>query len=151
MKQILVVLQTLVLVGSVAAGEHDRYTVTFAPSDDGRVELFSIPRSDVENLPSWNPGVEEPPLSVGEALTAGRKWLKNLGNGSDQLPLVDVHLARKWSVGMPEVWFYHLLFSTTPKRRSEAVKSRYVVVLMDGRVLDGDKMTEKEFEDLHQR
>ncbi|RLA41240.1 MAG: hypothetical protein DRR06_16235, partial [Gammaproteobacteria bacterium] len=96
MKHILTVIQMLVLVGSVAAGEQDRYTVTFAPSDDGRVEVFSIPRSDVEKLPNWNQGVEEPPLSVGEALTAGRKWLKNLTDGSGQLPLVDVHIARKW-------------------------------------------------------
>lgn len=151
MKHILIVLQMLVLVGSVAAGEQDRYTLTFAPSDNGRVEVFSIPCSDVEKQPTWNPGVEEPPLSVGEALTAGRKWLKNLGDGSDQLPLVDLHLAKKWSLGMPEVWFYHLMFSKTPKRRSEAVKSRYVVVLMDGRVLDSDIMTEKEFDNLRIR
>lgn len=153
MRYLLTVFFPLLLIGGVSASEPDKEIVTFAPSDDGRVQVFSIPRSEAQRLPTWVPGTEEPPLSVGQAVNAAREWLKSLGDGSGDLPLADIHVLRKRDVGAKsagrnDIWFYHLFFSTSPKRRSDVVKSTYVVVLMDGRILTSEFMTEEEFQAL---
>lgn len=153
MRYVLTLIQLMVLTGCVAAAERDRYVVTFAPTDDGRVQVFSIPRSEVKELPAWSPGTEDPPLSIGKAVAAAKHWLKRFGDGSDDLPLADVHIGRKRAIGtesagMKDVWFYHLLFSNSPTRQTDVVISKYVVVLMDGRILSSEVMTEREFEDL---
>lgn len=151
MNYVLIPLAILALLGCVAAAGQDRYIVSFAQNDDGMMQVFSIPRAEVRLLPSWNPGIDDPPLSVGEAVSAAMKWINKPGNGNEELPLADIHLTSKKSIDMPDVWFYHILFSTSPKKITDVVKSMYVVILMDGRVVSSDVMTEKEFEDLLQR
>ncbi len=146
MKYILTFLQSLVLLGSAIAGEQGRLIVTFAPSDNDRVQVFGIARPDVKNLPIWASGSKEPPLSVGEAVVVSRNRLNNSNGGGDELQLDDIHLAKKSSAGVNEVWFYHLLFSTSPKKISDPVRTQHIVVLMDGRILSSEIMSEKEFE-----
>lgn len=145
MKSVLTFLLILVLFENALAGEEDRLIVTFDSSDTKSFQVFSLPRSEAKKLPIWNPGSTEPPLSVGEAVKASEN---RLDNGNAALQLESIYLAKKSSAGIKDVWFYHLFYSNSPVNMSDPLKGLTIIVLMDGRILDSEIMTENEFEKL---
>ena len=145
MKFVPIFLMIFVFAGNAGAQDHDKLIVTFASDDTQQFQVFSISRSEVKNLPAWNPGEEEPPLSVEEAIRAGEK---SLGDSIDSLRLENIRLAGKSSSGINDVWFYHLFYANLPADLSDPLRGRNVVVLMDGRILKAEIMAVQDFEKL---
>jgi len=145
MKTVLTILLLLVPLENALAGDADRLIVTFDSRDTKTYQVFSMQRSEAKNLPIWIPGSTEPPLSVGEAVKASEKWL---GKGNESLQLETIYLAKKSSGGINDVWFYNLFYSNSPVNMSDPLKGQTIIMLMDGRVLESEIMTEKEFENL---
>ena len=148
MRNFLTFLLLLVSTEISLAGDTDKLIVTFDSRDTKTYQVFSLPRSEVKKLPLWIPGSTEPPLSVGEAVETSKKWLDK---DNKALQLETVYLAKKSSAGISDVWFYNLFYSNSPVNLSDPLEGQTIIILMDGRVLESETMTEKEFENLLMR
>ena len=144
-------LTILLLSINVCMACEKEVTLTFADAEEGKVRVFTISKDKFNNLPEWKPGEKEAPISINQAfIRAKNKFLETGELGGKSYRPTDIQLLLK-----PENdkghWFYMVLFvehpspKPAPGQHQVFSKSRQIVVLLDGTVLAGEVISEKEF------
>lgn len=119
----------------------DKTTITFHPAPDGGGDIYEIDIASIVKLPSWNPDVNEPPLSVNSALKIARKELSSQKDGGG-LQFRRVEISTSGADDAP-VWYYAFSFV---KFINNGVIEKNIYVLMNGDVLKPRKISKEEHE-----
>lgn len=93
--------------------------------DNLRMVTF-ISEKDISNSPKWNPNSEAPPLSVGEAIKAVKKFVKNSKKSID-IREIEIRPVPRYE----KHWHYLIKLTNNTKQ----TKYDIYVVLMDGKVI----------------
>ena len=128
----LIIFVIILLSAGVQASESRSVILTFVQFSSDKIWVYSVPHDTASSLPQWVPGKGEPPLGVTEALSVARLEYPNQ-------ELTSVRLAKKRYQG-DELWFYIFEFFAPDQ----------VVVLMNGVLVKGKTINEKEFHQLLQ-
>jgi hypothetical protein len=122
----------------------DKMTITFHPASDGGGDIYEIDTASIAKLPSWNPDVQEPPLSISSALKIARKELSGQKDGED-LQFLRVEVSFSGRDDAP-VWYYAFSFVKFIKN---GVIEKNIYVLMNGELLKSRKISKEEYGKWH--
>lgn len=125
--------------------------LTFSGGDrKGYTKVFTISESHKNKLPAWKPGQGNPPIDFIDAFELASKQLTSTDSVSP--PSWELFEINAMAADKGSVWFYQVGFAKLPireilGRRSGEIyeTARYIVVLMDGTVLMGNDVKEKQF------
>ena len=92
---------------------------------------FCAKEAVVAKTPSWDGQIETIPLSIGKAITIGKKWVKNTNPKFEKFIISGIQVSRIGRSDIYDHWFYTLQF------RPEGYRFFIpVVILMDGSVVE---------------
>jgi TonB family protein len=124
-------------LASAAAGQSGAARLLSIPRGDGMQTLWEIPRERFEALVPWTLSAGPAPLSLNDAMTAARAWLKERMPQAAEWPAIRMPLQ---PIGRSA--FYGLVFApetvataTIPPSASDP-RTVTVVVLLDGSIVE---------------
>lgn len=121
---------------------------SYGATIDGEMTTWEVPYSEVQRTPDWTLG-SEPPLPVSEAI---RLASADLGRYTRQPDAYDLEKVEYFHVGnqmsQPAKWFYLVSFERVRVHQGQEFRGRGTItipVLLDGRVIQGEKGYGKRF------
>ena len=92
--------------------------------------------------PAWTPSTEEPPLSVGRAITIALEWAKRAHDRYDGVEFSGISLKEFSCYKSPTYWFYLVDYTPTFDGNEVAGARSFVAVLFDGSVIGPEEVHE---------
>ena len=134
MRRFLTLLPLVMLMSLPATAQGERGIQYLAVGFDyGNSSVgYSIFEADLADTPSWDPEQGEPPVSLSEAAAVARNNLPRFVKEADKLAVAKVDLQRFGS----DKWVYQVLFNCGGNAASDCGPSFWVMVKMDGAVLE---------------
>ena len=127
-------LATLLVCSMPALACNDRPSFTLTNQHGEKTGLI-LSQDHFLASPAWTPSTEEPPLSVGRAITIALEWAKRANDRYDGVEFSGISLKEYSCYNSPTYWFYIVDYTPTFDGNEVSGARSFVAVLFDGSVI----------------
>lgn len=119
-----------------AIAEPGRINITQSTDEKGKTTYFMVSNEMVAKCPAWNEE-QEPPLSIRQAITKARDWVKKKYPAFSVSNVNSVCMGKIWEHKILDRWYYSIgIEGRVAVNGIDAIKHFEIVVLMDGSIVE---------------
>ena len=115
-----------------ACGDRPIYSTT---DENGSTVGLFLSDSDFANVPNWNPGEGEPPLSISSAVSHALSWATSRYSKYDSVKVSGISMAWYRCSARPAMWYYKIDLTPIIDGNDVRDSGAWVAVLFDGKTI----------------